>query len=46
MQVSREVLEDVRAAKTTTNRLIGRVQRIKQELEEVLEDDADMQVGV
>lgn len=41
--VSREVLEDVRAAKTTTNRLIGRVQRIKQELEEVLEDDADMQ---
>ena len=44
-QVSRAVLEDVRAAKATTNKLLGRVQRVKQELEEILADDADMAVG-
>ncbi len=45
MQVSRRVLEEVRSAKGAINRLIGRVQRIRQELEEILGDDADMQVG-
>ncbi|GAB4824059.1 hypothetical protein N2152v2_011105 [Parachlorella kessleri] len=43
--VSRAVLEDVRAAKSTTNRLIGRVSRAKEELEDILGDDADMQAS-
>jgi hypothetical protein len=43
-QVSREVLEEVRSAKSTMNRLLGRVERVKQELEDILGDDADMQV--
>lgn len=45
-QVSRRVLEEVRAAKTVTAKLIGRVSRIKKEIEDVLEDDADMQASV
>lgn len=44
--VSKGVLEDVRQVKQVMGRLTGRVQRIKTELEEILNDDADMQVGV
>ncbi|PRW58893.1 magnesium transporter MRS2-7 [Chlorella sorokiniana] len=40
--VSKGVLEEVRQVKQVMGRLTGRVQRVKTELEEILEDDADM----
>lgn len=40
--VTKEVLEEVRQVKQVMGRLTGRVQRVKTELEEILEDDADM----
>ncbi|KAL4425925.1 hypothetical protein ABPG75_009941 [Micractinium tetrahymenae] len=41
--VSKGVLEDVRKLKHAVGKLQGRVQRIRTELEEILDDDADMQ---
>lgn len=38
------MLEGVRQVKHELNRLQTRVQRVKQELEEILEDDDDMAV--
>ncbi|PSC73830.1 U4 U6 small nuclear ribonucleo Prp31-like [Micractinium conductrix] len=43
VDVSKGVLEDVRRVKSTLNKLQARVQRVKRELEEILDDDADMQ---
>jgi hypothetical protein len=43
--VSRGVLEEVRQHKQIMGRLIARAQRLKSELEEILNDDADMQVA-
>lgn len=42
--VSKGVLEDVRKLKHAVGKLQARVHRIRTELEEILDDDADMQV--
>lgn len=44
LQLSVPVLEGVRKIKATMNKLISRAQRLKQEMEEILEDDDDMAV--
>ncbi|GAB4823008.1 hypothetical protein N2152v2_010054 [Parachlorella kessleri] len=44
--VSRELLGAVRGVKGTLMRLLGRVQRIRQEIEEIMGDDNDMQARV
>lgn len=43
--VSKGVLEDVRKLKHAVGKAQARVQRIRTELEEILDDDADMQAG-
>lgn len=43
--MSRQALEAVSSCKGVLNRLIARVQRIRQELENIMSDDVDMQVG-
>ena len=43
-QVSMPVLNGVREVKSSMNKLLTRVQRLKQELEDILDDDDDMAV--
>ncbi len=44
MQVSSSELERLQAIKHSMNRLLNRVGKVKQELEHILDDDADMLV--
>ncbi|KAK9810373.1 hypothetical protein WJX72_009623 [[Myrmecia] bisecta] len=43
MKVSKKELENVKNVKSTLNRLLARVAKIKQVLEDILDDDHDMQ---
>ena len=43
-QVSSSELERLRGIKHSMNRLLSRVGKVKQELEHILDDDADMLV--